>query len=725
MKMLSLPITLFCMVFSLMAQAGLDAWTAYGPEGGMIQVVSIDAANPNIIYAGSANNGIYRSIDSGGNWSAVNNGLATLDIQVITIDPNLSTTLYAGTATGGIYKSTNSGDTWVAINTGVKNLNIYAIKVDSNNSDIIYAGTFGSVIQSTDGGMNWAVKGNNANTTRRLYYNSIYDLELDPSNSNTVYVSTASGGVWRSLNAGEPDWDELNNGLADATVTTRFFSSRSLIISSDGNTLYVGTQSDGILRSTDTAASWTPVTNTNNGLTTDTIRTLAMLPADTSIVYAGTTTGLFFTRDSGATWAEASTEMNVQDIIINPADPTELFAGTTEGVFRSVDSGVNWTVVNNGIRSFAVTDVIVHPANPNIQYVSSRNSGVAKTTDGGASWSFVNAGIADLHIQTMTVSSDIPETLYTGSVSGGVFKTFDGGTNWSAINSGLGNVDVRKLIIDPNQPYLVYAGTRAGISLLVDEDRNNNGNLDAQEDINNNGLLDSSWNTIIDGIAGQHDIIVNTLIIDPNNTSTMLSSTASSGIFISTDSGANWNNTSVGLTNEFIYAMAITPGDSNTIYAGTRGSGLFKSIDGGMSWFAINAGLANNDSDGIVHINAIVIDSAAPATVYVGTQDNGVFKSMDAGSSWVSLNNGLVNTTINSLTFIASSAPPMLLAGTEGDGVFEIQPSTTSVSSQALESDVRIRDDNGSGGGGIIFSSLLMLLGLAWPRLSAWRTCFH
>lgn len=719
MKILSLPITLFCMVFSLMAQAGLDTWTAYGPEGGLIQAVSIDAASPNIIYAGSANNGIYRSTDSGASWSEINNGLATLDIQVITIDPNLSTTLYAGTAIGGIYKSTNSGDTWVSINTGIKNFNVYAIKVDPNDSNVIYAGTFGSVIKSTDGGMNWAVKGNNANTTDRLYFNSIYDLELDPSNSNTVYVGTASGGVWRSFNAAEPIWDAVNNGLADATATTRFFSSRSLSISSDGNTLYVGTQSDGILRSTDTAASWTPVTNTNNGLTTDTIRILAMLPTDTSTVYAGTTTGLFFTRDSGATWAEASTEMNVQDIAINPNDPTELFAGTTEGVFRSADSGVNWTIVNNGIRSFAVTDVIVHPTNPNIQYVGSRNSGVAKTTDGGTSWFFINTGITDLRIQTIVVSSDIPDTLYIGTVSGGVFKTFDGGTNWSFVNSGLGNVDVRKLVIDPGQPYRIYAGTRTGISLLVDEDRNNNGNLDAQEDINNNGLLDNGWIAMNNGIAGQHDVIVNALVIDPNNTSTILSSTASSGIFTSTNSGANWNNTSIGLTNEFIYTMAITPGDSSTIYAGTRGGGLFKSIDGGMSWFAMNAGLASNDSDGIVHVNAVVIDSALPTTVYAGTQDNGVFKSMDAGSSWISLNNGLINTTINSLTVIATSTPPILLAGTEGDGVFEIQSTTVNVSSLALKSDESTRNDNG--GGGMIFSGLLMLLGLLWARLFSRR----
>ncbi len=713
MKIFSSLTTFLYLLVSSAAYAGLNTWTASGPNGGMIQAISIDQTNPNIIYAGSADNGLFRSIDSGTSWREINNGLTTLDIQVITLDPSLSTTLYIGTSTHGIYKSIDSGNTWVAINTGLINLNVYAIQVDPNNSNIIYAGTFGNVIKSLDGGATWGVVGNRANIPNRLYYNDIYDLQLDPNNSNTVYVGTASGGVWRSLNGGLPDWEELNNGLEEVSASNvrrlRFFNSRSLTISSDGNTLYVGTQGDGILKSTDSAANWTPV---NNGLTEETIRILAMLPEDTTTVYAGTSTGLFFTRDSGATWAESSTEMNVLSLVINPNNAAELFAGTTEGVFRSTDSGVNWVAVNDGINSFAITEVAVHPTNSDIRYVGSRHSGIAKTIDGGINWFFVNTGISDLRVQSIVISPSAPETLYIGTKSGGVFKTFDGGVNWNALLSGIGNADVRKLVIDPNQPHIIYAGTRTGLLRLVDEDLNNDGTLDNGEDFNNNNILDNTWRPINNGIVGQHNIIVQAIAIDPDNTSTLLSSTASSGIFISTDSGANWSNSSVGLTNQFIYTLAITPGNANTIFAGTRGSGLFKSIDGGMSWFAINTGLASNDNDGIVNINAIMIDRTSPATIYVGTQDNGVYKSSDTGNSWVSLSNGLTNNTINSLTLV-DSTPPTLLAGTEGQGVLEIQSSVSSGSATLTEAAIQ----NNNGGGSITFLSILLLFGLTWVRL--------
>lgn len=75
--------------------AGINSWTGIGPEGGAINALAIDPMTSSTLYAGTAG-GVYKSTDSGDNWSAVNNGLRNAYINTLAIDPVTPTTLYAG-----------------------------------------------------------------------------------------------------------------------------------------------------------------------------------------------------------------------------------------------------------------------------------------------------------------------------------------------------------------------------------------------------------------------------------------------------------------------------------------------------------------------------------------------------------------------------------------------------------------------------------------------------
>src|SRR6202162_4411892 len=105
------------------AFARVDTWTTNGPEGGEVQALAIDPANPATLYAGTAGGGVSKSTNGGGSWKSVNNGLTSTIVTALAIDPSAPATLYAGTyggtEGGGVFKSTNGGESWTAINTGL------------------------------------------------------------------------------------------------------------------------------------------------------------------------------------------------------------------------------------------------------------------------------------------------------------------------------------------------------------------------------------------------------------------------------------------------------------------------------------------------------------------------------------------------------------------------------------------------------------------------------
>ena len=173
----------------------------------------IDPNNNNVFYATTQGEteytdkvgdgaGVFKSTDRGNNWTRINNGLNSLETNVLAVDPNDSDVLYLGTDDDGIYKSINGGENWKKL-IPTASFGVGDIIVDPQNSNNIYMGTvdyfrlsesrgvlgdFG-VYKSTDGGTTWEEFNSGLN------HLGVFSLELSEEN-RILYAGTRAGGVY-------------------------------------------------------------------------------------------------------------------------------------------------------------------------------------------------------------------------------------------------------------------------------------------------------------------------------------------------------------------------------------------------------------------------------------------------------------------------------------------------------------------------------------------------
>lgn len=174
-----------------------------GPGGMSGRVTSIDVvqSDTNIMYAGTASGGLWKSTSGGIKWDPIFDNEATASIGSVAIQQSNPSVLWVGTGEGnprnslnggyGIYKSLDAGKTWKLMGLE-KTRHIHRVVIDPTNPDIVYAAAIGSpwgehpergVYKTTDGGKNWKQILFNNNRTGTA------DLVMDPSNPNKLIAA--------------------------------------------------------------------------------------------------------------------------------------------------------------------------------------------------------------------------------------------------------------------------------------------------------------------------------------------------------------------------------------------------------------------------------------------------------------------------------------------------------------------------------------------------------
>ncbi len=185
--------------------------------GKNIRAIAVNGAN---LFVGIDNNGVWRSIDNGVNWTGLIKGL-TDNINAFAL---VDTILFLGTDTYGVFRSTDNGTNWEQINNGLTNTHVYSFAANDSN---IWVGTGGGIFFSSDTGSTWIpVKSGLTDT-------AIVALAI---NRSDLFAGIYGYGVFKTSNKNR-NWVPVNNGL-----TNRYVGALSV----NNSNLFAATSSSGI-----------------------------------------------------------------------------------------------------------------------------------------------------------------------------------------------------------------------------------------------------------------------------------------------------------------------------------------------------------------------------------------------------------------------------------------------------------------------------------------------
>jgi len=265
------------------------------------------------VFIAAEDSGVYRSTNSGQDWTQINNGLSYIFVMSLVVAKNGD--LFAGTV--GVYRSTNDGDNWIQNGTIGTGIMCFLLKPNG----LILVGTGGGIYRSTDDGATWTFASNGFPNP-----SAIDVWALVSNNNGDVFAGTGSEGIFRSTDNGD-NWIEINNGLPNNADV------RTVLVNKAGD-VFAGTGSYGVYCSTDNGDTWF-----SSGISG--MRVMSLITNSSEDIFAGTYgAGVYVSKDNGTNWIEINsglTNWSVRCLTIDSYG--YVYIGTDRGgVFRSIQS---------------------------------------------------------------------------------------------------------------------------------------------------------------------------------------------------------------------------------------------------------------------------------------------------------------------------------------------------------------------------------------------------
>lgn len=376
-----------------------------GPAGmsGRVTAIDVDLSDSDIIYAGTASGGVWKSTNGGIKWEPIFDDQPILSIGAVTVNQQNPSEIWVGTGEGnprnshnsggGLFKSLDGGKTWKLVGLE-KTINIHRIIVHRDNPDVVYVGAMGSiwgenpergVFRTTDGGKTWEhILKVNSST-------GIADMVVDPSNPNKIIAA-----MWEF---GRKPW-----------------------------TFNSGGEGSGLFITYDGGDTWKELTD-KDGLPKGPLGRmgLAFAPSKPNIVYAlveAKENALYKSEDGGASWSKVTADEGIgnrpfyySDIFVDSKNENRLFS-IFSLVNISEDGGKSWRTLlpYAGVHPDHHAWWI-HPEDPTYM-IDGNDGGLNITRDGGKTWQFAgNIPVAQLY--HINYDMDIPYNVGGGMQDNG------------------------------------------------------------------------------------------------------------------------------------------------------------------------------------------------------------------------------------------------------------------------------------------------------------------
>jgi photosystem II stability/assembly factor-like uncharacterized protein len=642
-----------------------------GPEGNRISTVTGVIGNPNVIYAGAASGGVFKSTDGGIHWAPIFDSQPVASIGAIMVAPSDPNVVWVGTGEPfirshislgwGVFKSLDAGKTWTRM--GLENTGrIARVVVDPRDPDRVYVAALGhlygpqaekGVYRTTDGGKSWE---------KVLFVNDsagANELVMDPTNPRVLYASFwqmeihtwgrtsggAGSGLWKSTDGGTT-WKRLTgNGLpmkpvgkinltVSKTNPNRIYA---LIETGDGVPSPDGKPTDRgrLFRSDDAGASWKLVSSDlQMAGRTHYYNRLTVSPDNENEVYF-VSAAFSMTRDAGehiidppfAQWPGG----DHHEIWIDPTDGNRMLVSHDGGVSMSYNRGRTWNQMQLPVAQMyhvTVDNKIPYNVYGNRQDGPSAMGPSNARTGGDSTFPGIPRGMW--------------RTVGGGESGWATPDTVDGNLVWSSA-SGTGSVGgiVTRYDLRNNVSHMVEVWPENVAGAPADSAR-----------------YRFVWNAPLTLSAHDHNRIY----------------VGSQHVHVSTDSGMTWRTISPDLTRNdkskqrisggltpdnigveyagVVFSIAESPLDGKILWAGSNDGLVHVTRDGGATWTNVSGNIPNLWAWGT--ISSIAASRWDAGTAYVtvdghqaNSRDPWVHKTTDFGKTWRAITTGLAHTPLS------------------------------------------------------------------------------
>jgi photosystem II stability/assembly factor-like uncharacterized protein len=628
-------------------------WVLAGPTNieGRITSIAIHPTNPQILYAATANGGLWKSTNFCQSWVSVFDNQNTSSIGAITIDPSNGEVLYCGTGEAnslrsyypgtGIYKSTNGGNTWNF--SGLENTYSFGnIVVNPQNTQIIYAAAVGStrrkntergIYRSTNGGVSWSQSLYTADSVGAI------DVVIDPSNPSklfaamwerqrredyikyggpmsALYMTTNGGSNWSVVSGGFPsNASDLGRISIDISVSNPQVV-YALTAFANGNTR-------GLYKSSNGGTTWGLVNSSVAGSSNYAWfnRICKINPLNADQVICG---GLNMERSTNGGMSFSSiftSHVDQHAVAFSVSNPNFVVFGNDGGIDYSSNGGASWQESTQlPITQFYAGEIDNN--NPGTILGGTQDNGTNRTTGSVGSWQNIYGGDGFYCLVDYTNS----QRVYASSQNGGLGRSTNGGASFLGATSGLDLTYSNWMVpyvMDKNNPLILYCGTYKIHKTT-------------------NGM--ASWTVISPDLANGHVQnlgTITTVDVSKSDPNVIYCGTDDANVWVTVNGGSNWTKINSGLPFRWVTRVTIHPEQASICYVtlsgyktDSSGAHVFKTTNFGATWGSISSNLPN------APVNDLIIDPAILSTLYIAT-DVGVMVSTNDGANWSVYNSGI------------------------------------------------------------------------------------
>jgi photosystem II stability/assembly factor-like uncharacterized protein len=494
------------------------------------------------------------------------------------------------------------------------------LAVAPSNPRVVYATAFAEegLFRSLDGGATWSWPERQTLAPGDLFTQVI---AVDPQRASTVYLGSGTYGIAKSTDGGVT-WSPFRTfgpGRLHEVLALAIDPNRT-------NVLFASVFGGGIFRSNDGGMTWTRKTA---GLPSAHVQAqaLAIDPRKPNVILAGYPAfqagdpTLYRSTDGGDTWAPAAVPSPVDVSVLafsGGKSATAYALGGGDRLYKSTNDGASWSLVPLP-PGLGFTALAVDPKDPRTLLAAAGDQGVFRSRDGGATWTPFDAGMAGLQAFVWTLAYNAQGTVAYAGTTNGIFQSSGG--PWARTMSGFATAQVSSVALGPGNPPVLWAAAP---------------NLGAYRSVNGGGVWRRS--PLPEPVGWVKDVVA-----DPDHPGTawLAADASPPGLFKTVDGGRTWAR--LPITGTFLRLFR-EPGDGSLLLL--REGEVLRSVDGGQTWVSSSAGI--EAGDGLLDL---AFDPASPQTLYVaGYKPSGdfprppeprIYKSTDGGRTWARSDGGL------------------------------------------------------------------------------------